>query len=103
MKVETALYPQPLTIPSFVINTQDSPCATDMSCGRTYVSEYVHVGGYYGACNEETMLETLVTTGPISVSFMVYDDFHNYEGGIYHYTGSKNEFNPFEVNDFCFT
>lgn len=80
---------------------QDDPCNTDTSCPRTYVSEYQHVGGYYGACNEELMLQALVETGPISVSFMVYDDFNNYEGGIYHHTGLKNEFNPFEVRTPC--
>lgn len=78
---------------------QDSACDTDASCPRTYVSEYVHVGGYYGACNEEHMLEAIVTGGPISVSFEVYDDFHNYDGGIYHHTGFKNDFNPFEVRE----
>lgn len=77
---------------------QDDPCVTDSSCARTYVSNYQHVGGYYGACNEEAMLEALVTTGPISISYMVYDDFYNYDGGIYHHTGLKNEFNPFEVH-----
>ncbi|KAK4294723.1 hypothetical protein Pmani_032670 [Petrolisthes manimaculis] len=74
----------------------DDPCNTDTSCGRTYVSDYEYLGGYFGACNEEIMLQTLVENGPMSVSYMVYDDFHNYEGGIYHYTGMKNEFNPFE-------
>ncbi|KAK8728870.1 hypothetical protein OTU49_008838, partial [Cherax quadricarinatus] len=78
---------------------KDDPCSTDMSCGRTYVSEYEYVGGYYGACNEELMLVTLVENGPLSVSYMVYDDFSSYSGGIYHHTSFKNQFNPFvEVN-----
>ncbi|KAK7073934.1 hypothetical protein SK128_007954, partial [Halocaridina rubra] len=77
----------------------DNTCVTNMTCPRTYVSKYAHVGGYYGACNEESMLEALITTGPISVSFMVYDDFHNYNGGIYHHTGYKNDFNPFEITN----
>ena len=79
------------------LHFQDDSCNTNLSCPRTYVSEYKHVGGYYGACNEEAMLEALVQTGPISVSFMVYDDFYNYDGGIYHHTGLRNAFNPFEV------
>ncbi|KAK8401603.1 hypothetical protein O3P69_001024 [Scylla paramamosain] len=78
---------------------KEDSCNTNLSCPRTYVSAYKHVGGYYGACNEEVMLEALVETGPISVSFMVYDDFHNYDGGIYHYTGLRNEFNPFEITN----
>ncbi|XP_071548235.1 dipeptidyl peptidase 1-like isoform X2 [Panulirus ornatus] len=75
---------------------KDDPCVTDMTCPRTYVSDYSYVGGHYGACNEELMLEALVQNGPLSVSYMVYDDFANYDGGIYHHTGWKNEFNPFE-------
>lgn len=77
----------------------DSECATDASCPRTYVSEYQHVGGYYGACNEELMLQALATTGPISVSFQVYDDFYSYSSGIYYHTGFKNDFNPFELTN----
>ncbi|KAK4294724.1 hypothetical protein Pmani_032671 [Petrolisthes manimaculis] len=75
----------------------DDPCNTDATCGRTYVSDYEYLGGYYGACNEEIMLQTLVENGPLSVGYMVYDDFSNYEGGIYHHTGTKNEFNPLEA------
>ncbi|MCL4151157.1 UNVERIFIED_CONTAM: hypothetical protein GTU68_042760, partial [Idotea baltica] len=69
-------------------------CGTDTSCSRTYVSEYSYVGGYYGACNEELMLEALVTGGPFPVSYMVYDDFYNYESGVYIHTQLKSEFNP---------
>ncbi|KAK3852192.1 hypothetical protein Pcinc_041214 [Petrolisthes cinctipes] len=76
---------------------QGDPCNTDSSCGRTYVSDYEYLGGYYGACNEELMLQSLVEDGPMAVAYMVFDDFHNYEGGIYHYTGVKNEFNPLEM------
>lgn len=76
---------------------QDDLCDTDSSCARTYVSDYQYVGGYFGACNEELMLQALVENGPLSVAYMVYDDFLNYEGGIYHHTGFKNEFNPLEV------
>ncbi|XP_069977054.1 dipeptidyl peptidase 1-like [Penaeus vannamei] len=75
----------------------DDPCDTDASCARTYVSEYEYVGGYYGACNEELMLQALVEKGPLPVGYMVYDDFRNYEGGIYHHTGFKNDFNPLEA------
>lgn len=82
---------------SFVFTSKDEACNTDASCGRTYVSDYEYLGGYYGACSEELMLQTLVENGPMSVGYMVYDDFRNYEGGIYHHTGTKNDFNPFEV------
>lgn len=46
------------------------------------------------------MLQSLVEDGPMAVAYMVYDDFHNYDGGVYHYTGTKNEFNPLEVRRF---
>ncbi|XP_068228280.1 dipeptidyl peptidase 1-like [Palaemon carinicauda] len=75
---------------------KDAPCTTSKTAKRTYVSNYKHVGGYYGACNEATMMEAIVHRGPVSVSFQVYSDFHPYSGGIYHHTGFVNEFNPFE-------
>ena len=68
-----------------------------MTCPRTYVSRYSYVGGYYGACNEELMIEALVENGPMPVGYMVYSDFFNYEGGVYKHTGLKGDFNPLEV------
>ncbi|KAK7068782.1 hypothetical protein SK128_021814 [Halocaridina rubra] len=72
----------------------DEPCDTDQSCARTYVSEYSFLGGYYGGSNEDMMIEALVMNGPMGVSYYVYSDFYNYNGGIYHHTGLRNEFNP---------
>jgi len=78
----------------------DGSCSTDMTCSRTYVADgYEYVGGYFGACNEELMMEELVENGPMAVAFMVYDDFSGYNGGIYHYTGFKNDFNPLELTN----
>ncbi|XP_042217957.1 dipeptidyl peptidase 1-like [Homarus americanus] len=74
----------------------DDACDTDMSCPRTYVSEYEYVGGYYGACNEELMMLALVENGPMALAFEVYDDFLSYSGGIYHHTNLKNDFSPLE-------
>ncbi|XP_047472768.1 dipeptidyl peptidase 1-like isoform X1 [Penaeus chinensis] len=75
---------------------QDDTCDTDLSCARTYVSEYSFLGGYYGGGSEDLMMEALVARGPMAVSYMVYDDFHNYEGGVYHHTGARSDFNPHE-------
>ncbi|XP_069955908.1 dipeptidyl peptidase 1-like [Cherax quadricarinatus] len=75
---------------------QDDPCITDTTCSRTYVSEYKYVGDFFGGCNEELMLDALMEGGPLSVAFMVYDDFESYSGGIYHHTGFKNGYNPLE-------
>lgn len=44
------------------------------------------------------MLQALVENGPLAVAYAVYDDFGSYDGGIYHHTGERNEFNPFEVS-----
>jgi len=73
---------------------QDGSCSSDSSCARTYVSDYNFVGDYYGGCNEELMKDALVNYGPMGVSYYVYDDFHNYGGGIYHHTDFKSDFNP---------
>ncbi|MCL4159226.1 UNVERIFIED_CONTAM: hypothetical protein GTU68_040437, partial [Idotea baltica] len=75
----------------------DTECATDTTCSRTYVSDYSYVGGYYGGCNEELMLEALVAGGPYPVSYMVYSDFYLYTSGVYVHTETKDSFNPFVV------
>ncbi|KAF6332837.1 cathepsin C [Rhinolophus ferrumequinum] len=76
----------------------DSPCKlTD--CFRYYASEYHYVGGFYGGCNEALMKLELVHHGPMAVAFEVYDDFLHYRNGIYHHTGLKDPFNPFELTN----
>jgi len=81
----------------------DGSCSTDMSCDRTYVSSYEYIGGYYGACSEELMMQALVDNGPLAVSFMVYNDFYSYNGGIYHHTGLRDEYNPLELTSHAVT
>ena len=41
----------------------------------------------------------LVKNGPMAVAFEVYDDFFNYKSGVYHHTGLKDRFNPFEITN----
>ena len=65
---------------------QDSQCKQS-SCTRHFGKEYHYVGGFYGACNEVLMKMELVKNGPMAVSFMVYNDFMHYKGGVYHHTG----------------
>ncbi|XP_041459307.1 dipeptidyl peptidase 1-like isoform X1 [Lytechinus variegatus] len=81
----------------------DISCSKEKSgCRRYYATNYNYVGGFYGGCNEELMKAQLVKNGPLAVSFMVYDDFMQYSGGIYHHTGIKNKnlkFNPFEITN----
>lgn len=74
-------------------------CTTPPTCRRHYSTAYQYVGGYYGACNEQHMMLELVKNGPIAVSFEVYKDFFNYQGGIYHHTGLSGSFNPFELTN----
>jgi len=45
------------------------------------------------------MKMALVSHGPLSVSFEVYNDFMNYKSGIYHHTGLTNRFSPFEITN----
>jgi len=59
----------------------------------------MHVSLFPFSCNEELMMAELVKNGPMSVSFEVYSDFQHYKGGIYHFTGLTNKFNPFEITN----
>lgn len=78
---------------------KDDVCHTNKSCLRHYTAHYRYVGGYFGACNEEEMKIALVKGGPLIVGFEVYDDFIHYKGGIYHYTGLYDRFNPLELTN----
>ncbi|KAK2101110.1 hypothetical protein P7K49_022458 [Saguinus oedipus] len=77
----------------------DSPCKMKENCFRYYSSEYHYVGGFYGGCNEALMKLELVHHGPMAVAFEVYDDFLHYHKGIYHHTGLRDPFNPFELTN----
>ena len=44
------------------------------------------------------VLQALVSGGPLSVSFMVYDDFMTYKSGVYHHIALlSGPFQPLEV------
>ncbi|KAL3308556.1 hypothetical protein Ciccas_012911 [Cichlidogyrus casuarinus] len=106
---------QPILSPQDVVNCspfseescvpyKDNPklqCSTPKTCLRYYTSDYQYIGGYYGACNEALMRLELVREGPFPVAFMVYDDFRDYEDGVYqHKSESKattgSVFNPYQ-------
>ena len=76
----------------------DMTCDTDPACSKTYVDSFSYVGGYFGGCSEEQMMESLFLNGPLAVAFNVEDDFYNYEGGIYSHTAQTNSFNPLVVS-----
>jgi len=78
----------------------DERCHPDrIGCKRTYVSNYGYVGGYFGACTEDLMLQSLVKYGPLAVSFEVYPDFRYYKSGVYHHTGISSTNRPVEVTN----
>ncbi|XP_049745541.1 dipeptidyl peptidase 1 isoform X1 [Elephas maximus indicus] len=83
----------------FPYTATDTPCKVKKDCFRYYSSEYHYVGGFYGGCNEALMKLELVNHGPVVVSFEVYDDFIHYHKGIYHHTGLRDPFNPFELTN----
>lgn len=83
----------------FPYTGRDDPCIMKSSCYHYYIPQYYYVGGFYGACSEAAMKVELVKNGPVSVAFEVYSDFMNYHGGIYHYTGLGDQFNPFELTN----
>ncbi|XP_004683769.1 PREDICTED: dipeptidyl peptidase 1 [Condylura cristata] len=83
----------------FPYTATDSPCKPREECIRYYSSEYHYVGDFYGGCNEELMKLELVHHGPLAVALEVYDDFLHYRSGIYHHTGLRDPFNPFELTN----
>ncbi|XP_029424713.1 dipeptidyl peptidase 1 isoform X1 [Nannospalax galili] len=83
----------------FPYTAKDAPCKPKDDCIRYYSSEYHYVGGFYGGCNEALMKLELVNHGPMAVAFEVQDDFLHYRGGIYHHTGLRDPFNPFELTN----
>ncbi|XP_037305053.1 dipeptidyl peptidase 1 [Pungitius pungitius] len=78
---------------------KDSPCGVPQNCRRIYAADYYYVGGFYGGCSEIAMMLELVKNGPVGVAFEVYPDFMHYKEGIYHHTGLRDPFNPFELTN----
>ena len=53
-----------------------------------HAKDYKYIGGYYGACNEASMMHDLYHFGPIVVALNAPSDLFYYNGGIY---DSKDE------------
>ncbi|GIQ88741.1 peptidase C1A, partial [Kipferlia bialata] len=62
-----------------------SSCDAQLDGDRYTFTRYEYLGGYYGASNEALMLNELYLNGPMPVSIEVYDDFHDYAGGVYYH------------------
>lgn len=95
--VEEECYP-------YIGKNQDK-CEPQLSnCQRTHVAKYEYVGGYYGGCSEEKMMQELIANGPLAVAIEVYPDFQQYKSGIYHHVKSLKStwlggYNPFELTN----
>ncbi|XP_038617828.1 dipeptidyl peptidase 1 [Tachyglossus aculeatus] len=83
----------------FPYTAHDTQCIPKKECPRYYTSDYQYVGGFYGGCNEALMKLELVRHGPMAVAFEVYNDFLHYQAGVYHHTGLRDPFNPFELTN----
>jgi len=83
----------------FTYTAFNSPCSKrchDFESQKRYFTNYAYIGGYYGACNEQAMLQELYQNGPIVVGFQVYNDFFAYRKGIYFHTKLKSNINAWE-------
>jgi len=62
----------------------DSSCSAE--CGtdnRYFIQDYGYVGGYYGGCSEQAMMEEIQANGPIVVAFNAPGSLFYYNGGIF--------------------
>lgn len=58
-------------------------CMHDPTLKRWRAANQRYVGGYYGATNEESMMQELYDHGPVTAGFEPKSDFMFYSGGIY--------------------
>lgn len=65
----------------------DAPkCCRGGSCKnaqRFFAHDYHYVGGYYGACNEELMMEEIHKNGPVVIGFEAPDTLSYYMDGVF--------------------
>ncbi len=60
-----------------------SGTAEGLCSDRTAIRDYAYVGGYYGACTEEAMMQEIMAYGPVSVAINVHSDMLAYQSGVY--------------------
>jgi len=63
----------------------DGACSSE--CGATsryFLEDYGYIGGYYGGCSEQAMMEEIHQNGPIIVAFNAPGSLFYYMGGIFH-------------------
>eukprot|EP00767_Chilomastix_cuspidata_P002058 gnl/Chilomastix_cuspidata/218.p1 GENE.gnl/Chilomastix_cuspidata/218~~gnl/Chilomastix_cuspidata/218.p1 ORF type:complete len:426 (+),score=36.55 gnl/Chilomastix_cuspidata/218:30-1307(+) len=49
-----------------------------------YMEDYYYIGGYFGNCSEEAMMQEIYEKGPIAVSISCADSFSDYKEGVYY-------------------
>jgi len=55
----------------------------DVNLRSTKIVDYYYVGGSYGKCDEQSMINELINNGPFVVSFEPSYDFMHYQSGIF--------------------
>jgi cathepsin C len=75
-----------------------SKCSNKCQPGDViHATNYSFVGGYYGGCSEQGMIDALLSGGPITIGFNVLDDFFHYTSGVYRHHLVQGHVNKFEV------
>jgi len=59
---------------------------TDTKFSGSYKSDKVRASKAYSVRGEQSIMQELVTNGPMYVAFTVYGDFPTYKTGVYHHT-----------------
>lgn len=66
-----------------------------------HVTNYTHVGGYYGACSAAKMMQEIYTNGPVSISMEWSGDLMYYKSGIYRPVEGGLRVGKWEPTDHC--
>ena len=74
---------------------EDSKCfnTSPASTKRLYGVNFQYVGGFFGASNEQNMMEEIYLNGSVVVGFKVYPDFRYYKKGVYKHTAAMKALN----------
>jgi cathepsin C len=75
----------------FSYTASDSTCKDTGSSKRWWAKGYEYVGGFYGSCNAEAMMEEIHKNGPIMAAFQAPSSLFYYKSGIYHGPSPRSE------------
>jgi cathepsin B len=74
--------------PSDEGSAQCKSACTDSGYSGSYDGDKLRATSAYSVRGEESIMQELVTNGPMYVAFDVYSDFETYKSGVYHATSS---------------